>query len=562
MDVTWPPDISEYVPDKVRQCSVYFLYEQWHSELDDMLLRPLGLPRFAIKLYIPKLTLVDVMLMYLDIQLSMWAARGIDIPGAPAEAASLMSAVNDFLRIEMSVQAELSLIESAGVPEWGGEPVKRGLYLNMTALARFIGFKFDFHLEAELRLPNPDPTAFMKFFSDPMKVVTGQVSVADLGVKFGILIMAKAELPFFSARLDFFGKITMSSFELRASSFFQAGPFLLDVNLEVLVSVDTGLKMAFGGELDAGPLGYVAAYGELSSSPAYFMLNGTFCKPMFGFDMTGSLEINSRTGKLAFEMRTGLGFLGYIEFKGLIQKLPSGVRIQGSATIDLTRLHQIFDDLVNTIIKAISGTTDPDSSIVAKALKLLFQAFNPMMLLKRGTIYYDNLAGSMGIELVLDIFGERKLGFSLPTPIRRRMLSAIGESLPDWPHPDDKSVNATARRALSSGCSGGVPSLSFSVKDLTNKIAQTFSNLVEMARSIAPNDTGFEFEAAGMLGFKIAGKVRFQLARSGHMSIELMAKLHFIGMKPALEPHPLHVMNKRALLYNLLILESRRRYKD
>lgn len=43
-------------------------YEQWHPELDDFILRPMGMPRFALKLYVPRLTIIDVLLMYADLQ--------------------------------------------------------------------------------------------------------------------------------------------------------------------------------------------------------------------------------------------------------------------------------------------------------------------------------------------------------------------------------------------------------------------------------------------------------------------------------------------------------------
>ena len=48
--------------------------------------------------------------MYADIQLSAYAAKGIDVGGLPAGAASLISAVNELLTIEMAVEAELSLV--------------------------------------------------------------------------------------------------------------------------------------------------------------------------------------------------------------------------------------------------------------------------------------------------------------------------------------------------------------------------------------------------------------------------------------------------------------------
>ena len=302
--VAWPPELSRYTTSSLRQISSYFLYEQWHPELDDPFLRPLGLPRFAIKLYIPRLTLIDVLMMYADIQLSMYTGRGIDVPSTPPAAASLLSSVNDFLAIDMSVQAELSLVESSGVPEWSGEPVNRGLYLNMSSSGSgFLGFSFDFHLEALLRLPNPSPSraaaftrALMGFFENPMGVVTGEVDMSALGLQFGIMIEAEATLPFFPSHIYFFGKISLSSFELRGSASFSAGPFSLDVNLEIIVSPQI-LLLEFGGALELGPLGSISVYGGLSSSPQYFYLNGTFCRPMLGFDMEGSAAIDSRTQK-------------------------------------------------------------------------------------------------------------------------------------------------------------------------------------------------------------------------------------------------------------------------
>ena len=536
---SWPPDLSQYVErgGSVRQCSVYFLYEQWHPALDDLFLGNMGLPRFAMKLRIPYLTLLDVMMMFADIHISMYAASGVDVGGSPPGAASLMSAVNELLTIEMSVVAEISLVESSSVPEWGGHPVKRGLYLNMTAKANFIGFTFDWHLEAKLLLPNPSAamaeafgTALEKFFQNPMGVVTGEVDLSALGLEAGITIKAKAVLPFFDNQVDFYGKITFTSFELRASAFFQAGPFLLDASFEILVT-PLELQLAFGAEIELGPFGYVSVYGQMSSSPeAFFMLNGTFCRTFFGwFGAEGSTFIDSRTRTFAFEMRGYLGFLGVVEFKGRVEDTPRGVLIQGSATVALTLLDLLLDKLVSVIVKAIAGTEDPDSSIIAKAMKILFL---PLRLFKRGAIHYDNQAGSMGMELILDIFGERTLAFSLPAPVRRQLddeLRLQGESMPDWPHPQDNRLNATRRRALSSTC-GGPPKTAFGIANIVDPIKYAFGELVAMAERIAPIEQSFEFEAKGMLDFGISGYVRFHLAKSAHITLEMAASFSFIGI--------------------------------
>ena len=152
----WPPDLSAWETDTLRRCSVYFLYEQWHPNLDDMILKLIGFPRFAIKLEIPRLTFMDVMMMYVDIGLSMMAGMGVGVGGAPPAAAALMSAVNDLLVMEFSIQAELSLLDAPdGVPEWQGEPIRRGLYLHMTSIGSFIGFTWDFFCMAKILMPDP-----------------------------------------------------------------------------------------------------------------------------------------------------------------------------------------------------------------------------------------------------------------------------------------------------------------------------------------------------------------------------------------------------------------------
>ena len=545
----WPPNLDSYAyrndEKALRTCESFFLYEQWHSEMDDPILRTIGLPRFAIKLRIPRLTLIDVLLMYADIQMSAYAARGIDVGGAPAAAASLISSVNEFLAIEMAVELELSLVETDSVPEWGGEPVNRGLYLNMSVEAsNFMGFSFDFRVLAVLRLPNPSPelqAAFMtmlsEFFQNPMGIVTGEVEVPDIGFQAGMEIEALATLPFFPSRLYFFGRISITSFELRAEAMFAAGPFSLDVTLEILVSTSQ-LRLAFGGALELGPFGSVSVYGEMQANPAFFSLNGSFCRPMSGFDTSGSVAIDSRTGRFAFVAQSGIGFFGVMTISGGIEEnsaAPNGVWVRGQASIDLSRLQMMVDDLINTIVRVVAQTTDPESSIVARALKLLFQVCFPISLIVRGTIFYDNMAGSMGIELTLNIFGERTFGFSLPTPVRRRQLSTVGEGLPDWPHPYDTRLNATRRRALSSTC-GEPPDAPMTISDIVNKVRDTFSDLVAMARRIAPIDFSFAF-AVNLVVLQIAGAVRFQLATSGHMSIELAASLSFLGIQIAGDLH-------------------------
>ena len=111
------PDLSKYTTSSLREISTFFLYEKWSSSIDDPLLSLLpGIPRFAMKLNIPKLTLIDVLMMFSDMALSITGQGDTPTP--------FPESLNDFVKIDMSVVAELSLIESDGVPEWQGEPGK------------------------------------------------------------------------------------------------------------------------------------------------------------------------------------------------------------------------------------------------------------------------------------------------------------------------------------------------------------------------------------------------------------------------------------------------------
>ena len=162
----WPaagPDLSQWEtqvgPTSVRRCSSYFLLEVWHPNIGNYICRVTGLPRFAVRLVIPRLTLIDVMNMYVDMHLSIYTTMGQvgepDISNLPA-APQLMQAVSELLLNEFSVHAELSTIDvPGGLPEWGGVAIRRGLLLNATSFGSFLGFSWDFFIDAIVQIPDP-----------------------------------------------------------------------------------------------------------------------------------------------------------------------------------------------------------------------------------------------------------------------------------------------------------------------------------------------------------------------------------------------------------------------
>ena len=239
----WPvggPDLSEWEtqpssPRAIRRASSYFLFERWHANIDqpltvnNVICKLTGLPKLAIKLIIPRLTLVDVLAMYVDLHLAVYtsmseAVRSMQSPSPGMSdqlpdltdrssnsdpTASLQAAVpnpavvlletfpalSELLRIEYQVHAELSTIDSpassGGVAEWGKMPIRRGLFVNMTSEGKgFMGFSWDLAIHANATIPNPSlwdafkyAAIVSQFFSDPIGAVISGVEALHVKVR-------------------------------------------------------------------------------------------------------------------------------------------------------------------------------------------------------------------------------------------------------------------------------------------------------------------------------------------------------------------------------------------
>ena len=67
-DQVWPPDLSQYVTGNLREVQLYYFVGLGAPE--DPILKYLGLPAMAIKLYIPKLKLSDLFFLMIDTAVS------------------------------------------------------------------------------------------------------------------------------------------------------------------------------------------------------------------------------------------------------------------------------------------------------------------------------------------------------------------------------------------------------------------------------------------------------------------------------------------------------------
>ena len=183
------------------------------------------------------------------------------------------------------------------------------------------------------------------------------------------------------------------------------------------------------------------------------------------------------------------------------------------------------------IVYIITGTTNPVASVLAKGFKYFFSLFNWIRLIE---IDYDSRKSSIDTLIVIQFpfgLGRRRLGpFSLPLPFRRRLEQLPprhGESLPDWPAPNDRSWNATVRRALSSQCEAAQE---LTLKEMVDGIAQYFRDPRKLFAQFGPVEFDMEFNAAGFLDSGVQGLLKFNLTKTGDITLELGVGIEFLGI--------------------------------
>ena len=224
-----------------------------------------------------------------------------------------------------------------------------------------------------------------------------------------------------------------------------------------------------------------------------------------------------------------------MHFSGSATTSSSGASVIKATAKAVFALGDFVNGLTDFIVGVIAGTTDSENNIVARALTHLLHVD---VLIKEVVIEFDSGRGEFGITVVLDLpfgIGEVPLPFTLPTPVRRRMLAAIGEEMPNWPHGFDDSFNATKRRALFSGCEKQLAENDLTVRDVIGKARDVFGSLPAMAYALAENDEGkIEFAiggwtAGGMLASGVSGEFNFVLTRGGHITLTLSVSMSFLG---------------------------------
>lgn len=336
---SWPPVISVDQPqDFMRKMTSRFLYERWHLGLSDSLLLALKMPRFAMVLDIPRLTLNDCLAMLKSVTSSMVAAADPS-KGASAPSLASLKAIESFFNFDFKVYMELSLVDgSLGLPEWNNAVIHRGLNLNMTCSATFLSFAFDIRLEALLRLPSPLSLAVLNaFFSAPTAFMQGDLAglAGITSVQAGLQIAGWTTLPFGLGSAAFDGNITTSTFVMEA-----------EVTLSVVFSITARLLIdsdAAGVTLSAQTalptLGHLAFSGSVSMS--HFEMKASIATGIAGFGWCGQISVGLSTANpgastLALALRTKLGLLGHFDATGTIS--PSCFSVTATAQLGSSKV--------------------------------------------------------------------------------------------------------------------------------------------------------------------------------------------------------------------------------
>jgi hypothetical protein len=534
-------DLSQYTPRTLREVTSFFLYEKWHPNLPDPLCWYLKYPRFAVKLNVPQLSLKDLMFMAADVTVSLMSLAGAEIGGMPAGVASLVDVVDEFLSVEFSIYLELSLVHGS-VPEWEGEFITRGLFLNATASAYVFGFEFDFQCVARLQLPTPTKWEALlmaadvaRFILNPMGLITGEITLDNVPVKAGIDIFAKTTLPFDFGEVGFEGTISKTLFRLAGWATVELLPSLsVDASFEFVATQVSGITLQFGGDLELGPFGSFSAHGAIGTTPTpYFAVTAAFCRPLFAPSLTFSGTISVCAGdpppdaprceqpnSASIEARTDLGFLGEATLNGLVSWSPR-FHLQASAELSFD-FDSLVDGLINTIVRIITGTSDPESNILAKALKLVLSSVTSGLSLIEGARMAFETGGTLDLTLILNVADfTRELTLPVPLPVRRKLarVPSAGEMLPGWPHPEDPRLNATRRRALLGGCAFNSVA-AITAGDVLDQMASFFSSASQMVSALAPINKDIDLDlSVDFLPVSLAAELRLELLTAGTITM-------------------------------------------
>jgi len=312
------------------------------------------------------------------------------------------------------------------------------------------------------------------------------------------------------------------------------------------------LDVEVAGNLLFGHFGDVSVAGRLTGQPRpSYAFKGDFCLALIPpFVFSGSLALcagfvpeNERSfceydNSVAFEARAKAGYLGEWHIKGQAAFSPFVVR--GSAEIKNT-FNEIVGDIIDFIVRTIAGTSNPEKSLAAIALKTIFSLHYPIT---GARVRMDTSVDLMDLTIYLNILGNTvPMIFPMPVPItiRRRHLDALQQGLSvktlgeildasNWPHPSDKRENATRRRAEEGSC-GVIPDHPVTPNDVLDSFRATFHEFGAMVSSIAPIDFSLEHSTGwDLIDQGFSGRLRFQLLRSGHMQFDMTVSMTFLGV--------------------------------
>jgi hypothetical protein len=189
-------------------------------------------------------------------------------------------------------------------------------------------------------------------------------------------------------------------------------------------------------------LGQISTYGRITTKPtpqAY--LNSTWCGRLGGFlAFSGTLEWcagapECRGGvKFYLDLHGQLGDFGKLKLLGDASYVDEQLRLYAEAEIYFD-WSKAIDGMVDAVVGVIAGTSDPESSPVAKILKLVMLPVKAALgFVRGGKVVVDAPDGGVQLCLTLGFLEwERQFCFPPLGAIGRRLLQMEAENVVDWP---------------------------------------------------------------------------------------------------------------------------------
>ena len=350
-----------------------------------------GVPKFACKFVVSKMTLSDMANILLDVVDSFTTGS---LPNLD------LSFMDKIIAFEFYIDAELSLIKT--------EIFRSGLFLKAGAAGNLFGLKFNFKIDinAPIDLSVPGMLAFVK---NPLSILQNV----------GLTVQADVSLPFGLGDANMLGVLSSEKFMFECTMGISLGSLQL-ASVHFIANYEVknpkSLLLAMHGEISLGFFGKVEMGGKIDSQS--LSLYGGLDLNFFGLRFCGNVQAMIDTkqkcyktikGKktvvpcffVQFEALVKLGILGEAKFLGRVEN--KGIKIL--ATLE-NNIDEAIESVIKDAFKAIFGK-EKSSKVADQLAKYLGKIVASAIPIKRVDFELDTISdpGKLALELEFQVLG-------------------------------------------------------------------------------------------------------------------------------------------------------------